>query len=230
MAQGTRMTGNLLHDNSRDLFMEVDHGPFLIDNNIFLSKGGIADWSQGGAYVHNLIAASVNWRTEKRRTPYFKPHSMEEMKLSDIQHKDLRFYNNVLVGSSGLSAFGEESVNLQAAGNVYLAGAKPSVHDKNALVAVEFEPGIKLYEKSDGWWLEMNVDPAWISKQKRDVVTTELLGKAKIPDAPFEQPDGTPYNLDTGYFGNKRNTANPAPGPFELAGEKVISLKVWPKK
>ena len=38
MAQGTRVSGNLFHDNqSEDLFVEVDHGPFLVDNNLFLS-------------------------------------------------------------------------------------------------------------------------------------------------------------------------------------------------
>lgn len=37
-------------------------------------------------------------------------------------------------------------------------------------------------------------------------VTAEMLGKAKIPDLSYEQPDGTPYRLDTDYFGKKRNT------------------------
>ena len=76
----------------------------------------------------------------------------------------------------------------------------------------------------------MAVEPAWAAKRKRTVVTTELLGKAKIPDAPFEQPDGTPYRLDTDYFGKKRNSDNPAPGPFEFSGKNKIHLKVWPMK
>jgi len=229
MAQGTRMTGNLLHDNSKDLFMEVDHGPFLIDNNIFLSAGGIADWSQGAAYAHNLIGGAVNWRTEKRKTPYFNPHSVKEMKLSNIQHKDLRFYNNVFVGSSGLSAFDEKVVNTQAAGNVYLAGARPSTHDNHAFVASGFKPALALKEKPDGWWLEMAVDPAWAKTQKRAVVTTELLGKAKIPNAAFEQPDGRPYRIDTDYFGNRR-LKNPSAGPFSLPKAGKQLLKVWPKE
>ena len=34
MNQGARVTQNLMHDNgpSEDLFVEVDHGPFMIDN------------------------------------------------------------------------------------------------------------------------------------------------------------------------------------------------------
>ncbi|MHC4520649.1 MAG: right-handed parallel beta-helix repeat-containing protein, partial [Planctomycetota bacterium] len=78
MAQGTRVTRNLLHDNdtSEDLFVEVNHGPFLIDNNIFLSRRSLLDMSQGGAYVHNLFAGQIRLRPELRReTPYHPAHS-----------------------------------------------------------------------------------------------------------------------------------------------------------
>jgi len=230
MAQGTRMTGNLLHDNSQDLFMEVDHGPFLIDNNIFLSPRSLREWSQGAAYAHNLIAGAVSHRRERRETPYFKSHTVQDMKISNIQHKDERYFNNLFAGANGLSAYGEKDAILNAAGNVYLGGAKPSTQDRDALVVADFDPGVKLEEKSDGWWLEMTVDPEWTSKRKRSIVTTELLGKAKIPDAPFEQPDGAPYRLDADYSGKKRNAKNPVPGPFEFTSEKTIRLKVWPRK
>jgi len=230
MAQGTRVTGNLLHDNSKDLFMEVDHGPFLIDHNLFLSGNSVQDWSQGAAYVHNLIAGAVGGRKETRETPLFSPHSLKNMEVSNIQHKDLRFHNNLFIGSGGLSNCDKMTENLQATGNAYLAGAKPSTHESDPLIPEDFEPGMKLEEKSDGWWFEMSVNPDWRSQQRRAVVTTELLGKAKIPDAPFEQPDGTPYRLDTDYFGETRSADNPAPGPFRLTDKKQIHLKVWPKK
>ena len=42
-----------------DLFCEVDHGPYLIDNNIFLSEVGFLRLSEGGAFVHNLIAGKL---------------------------------------------------------------------------------------------------------------------------------------------------------------------------
>ncbi len=50
--------------------------------------------------------------------------------------------------------------------------------------------GIKLVEKSDCLYLEITLDKVW-AQQQRQVVTTALLGKAKIPDLPYEQPDGT---------------------------------------
>ncbi len=43
-------------------------------------------------------------------------------------------------------------------------------------------------------------------------------------------PDGKPIRIDTDYYGNKRKTDNPYPGPFgyPLNGEQLI--KVWPGK
>ena len=35
MAQGAQVKGNLLHDNARDIFCEMQHGPLLIANNLF---------------------------------------------------------------------------------------------------------------------------------------------------------------------------------------------------
>jgi hypothetical protein len=113
---------------------------------------------------------------------------------------------------------------------VFLAGAKPSKRDRNALVAESFDPKIRLFEKDQAWWLEMNVDPTWRTASQRSVVTSEWLGKAAIPNAPFETPDGKAYAINTDYFGCKRAGANPEPGPFCLAGENSIRLKVWPVK
>ncbi len=51
--------------------------------------------------------------------------------------------------------------------------------------------------------------------------------KAVIPDAAFENPDGSPYAVDTDYFGKKRDAENPFPGPFEVPVDGEV--KVWPK-
>ncbi len=78
MAQGAHVTGNLFHDNGYDLFFEVDHGPFLVDNNIFLSPMAFLTNSHGGAYVHNLIAGGTQLILyDARMTPFHKAHSTE---------------------------------------------------------------------------------------------------------------------------------------------------------
>ncbi|MCP4497710.1 MAG: hypothetical protein GY825_13130, partial [Phycisphaeraceae bacterium] len=117
--------------------------------------------------------------------------------------------------------------SIYAAGNVFLMGAKPSKQESDPLEQPQFEPGVELIERSDGMYLRITLDETW-ARQQRPLVTTKLLGKAKIPQALYEQPDGLPYRIEADYFGNKRNAADPFPGPFELPEGKRRVLKVWP--
>ena len=113
-AQGTRITQNLFHDNqmpeyakqlkggmmSQDIFVEVGHGPTLIDNNILLSDVSLRMATEGVAMVHNLICGAftcVGGGTGPRYTPYHMPHRTEVMGFMTILHGDDRFYNNIFV-------------------------------------------------------------------------------------------------------------------------------------
>lgn len=126
-AQGTRVTQNLFHHNALpniedmenppeeafqgigdDIFIEVSHGPTLLDNNFFLSPRAVKLATQGVALVHNLIAGSftaVGIGTDNgaktmrspRYTPYHVPHRTEVAGFMSFLHGDDRFYNNVFV-------------------------------------------------------------------------------------------------------------------------------------
>lgn len=130
-AQGTRVTQNLFHDNmppkgtemalsglsvGEDLFIEVSHGPTLVDNNLLLSPYTCKLATQGVAFVHNLICGSftlVGEGTnngncdEKRYTPYHVPHRTEVAGFMTILHGDDRFYNNIFVQNSPAGVFDE---------------------------------------------------------------------------------------------------------------------------
>ena len=110
----TQGTQNLLHDNqkpafakilkggmmSQDIFVEVGHGPTLIDHNILLSEATLRLATQGVAMVHNLICGAltcVGGGTGPRYTPYHMPHCTEVMGFMTILHGDDRFYNNIFV-------------------------------------------------------------------------------------------------------------------------------------
>ena len=73
----------------------------------------------------------------------------------------------------------------------------------------------------------MALDEAWRNERPRKLVTTELLGRAVIPNLPYEQPDGSPLKINSDYFGKKRSKSNPAPGPFEITGAGTQKFKVW---
>lgn len=124
--QGTRVSANLFHDNcmprdyllqrkntmglglGEDIFIEIAHGPCLVDNNIMLSERAIKLPTQGVAFVHNLIAGSVTAvgkgvkngsqkYDSTRYTPIHLPHRTEITGFMSILHGDVRFYNNVFV-------------------------------------------------------------------------------------------------------------------------------------
>jgi alpha-N-arabinofuranosidase len=229
MAQGTRVTRNLLHDNNtrEDLFMEVNHGPFLIDNNIFLSGRSLFDMSQGGAYVHNLFAGRVQLRPElRRKTPFHKAHSTEVAGMLNIKGGDDRFYNNLVIKPGGLDGYDKATLPMQIQGNVYYNGARPCFKETNYLKKAEFNPEVKVVEKGDNVFLQITLDDFW-HVVDNPLVTTTLLGRAKIPNEAYENPNGTPFRIDIDYFGKKRNEANPSAGPFENPGEGKLKLKVW---
>ena len=228
MAQGTRVTGNLFHENmAEDLFVEVDHGPFLVDNNIFLSPTSLLSVSQGGAYVHNLIAGALHIIAfDARQTPFHKAHSTELAGMHDNPFGDDKYFNNLFIGPGDLSVYDKAPLPVWMEGNVFLKGAKPSNHEKGPVVASAADPGLKLVEKPDGFFLELALAKTFGDRPRR-TVTTELLGRAAIPDLPYEQADGTPIRIDLDYFGKKRNASNPTPGPFEAPGTGPLKLKIW---
>jgi alpha-N-arabinofuranosidase len=228
MAQGTYVAGNLFHDNDQDVFVEVDHGPFLFSNNIFLSPVSLADRSQGGAWVHNLFAGTVNRHpADSRQTPFLKAHSTAIGGFHDNPRGDSRYYNNLFVQRADLSEYDGVELPVWMDGNAFLKGAKPSKFEKQSLVIQGFDPAITLVKEAGGLNLEIKSDKAWTDERAHKLVTTALLGKAAIPGLPYEQPDGSPITIDTDYFGKTRNKSNPTPGPFEQPGQGDLKLKVW---
>jgi alpha-N-arabinofuranosidase len=147
--------------------------------------------------------------------------------LQKIEGGDDRYFNNIFVSHAGLAPYDKAVRPMQMAGNVFLKGAQPAKHEQGPLVLPEFDPEIKLVEERDGVYLHITLDNAQAGKQPRQLITTELLGKAKVPDLPYEHPDGSPLRIDTDYSGTKRPDKNPTPGPFENPGEGERVLKVW---
>ncbi|MDC7121369.1 DUF1565 domain-containing protein [Cellulomonas fimi] len=104
-AQGTLVRRNVFYASTAEDFMvEVCHGPYLVDSNLFLSPWSVKDMSTGGAYVHNYVAGRIANCTEHQRyTPYHLPHSTAVYGVSNILGGDDRFYNNVFVGDGATS-------------------------------------------------------------------------------------------------------------------------------
>ncbi len=228
MAQGTRVSGNLFNDNGEDVFVEVDHGPFLFDNNLLLSRASLTSRSQGGAYAHNLFAGTMHLLSyDGRQTPFLNPHATTIAGFHDNPLGDDRYYNNLFVKRAHLTNYDDVKLPSMMDGNVFLDGAMPSVHEQDAIIEPDFDPQIRICQRGDGFYLQMDFKQAWMGNRHRKLVTSRLLGKAVIPDLPYVQPDNKSIRIDADYFGKKRDKKNPWPGPFESPGNGQQLLKVW---
>jgi hypothetical protein len=58
------------------------------------------------------------------------------------------------------------------------------------------------------------------------LVTSRLLGVAKIPQVAYEDAAGRPLNIDADYVGKRRSGKHPTPGPFEKPGEGELTIQV----
>lgn len=128
-AQGTRVSRNLFHHNTpptgtkviyhlemgEDIFVEVSHGPTLIDNNLLLSDYACRLSTQGVAMIQNLIAGSftkVGCGTDNgglpRFTPYHEPHGTKINGFMIFLHGDMRFFNNIFLQQEVRYCFDED--------------------------------------------------------------------------------------------------------------------------
>jgi len=225
MGQGTRISSNICYNNvSQDLFLEVNHGPILLDNNIFLSAFGIRNLSTGGAYAHNLVTGKTLFRKEERETPVFMPHSTKKIGLNEIPGGDDRCYNNIFAGEV-LEKY--ENVNLPVFlnGNVYLNGAKPYKKELEHVEIKDFDPKVRLENEDGKLFLYITYDKT-IYELNNELVTTELLGKTNITKQQFETTEGFPIQIDKDFFGEKRNNKNPVAGPFEINKTGEVKLQI----
>ncbi len=221
---------NLFHDNqSEDLFVEVDHGPFLVDNNIFLSPTALLS-----RFARRRLRPQPDRRRHERESLRRPPDPLPQGAL----HRGRRtarqpVRRRPLLQQSVRRARRLEPLRCGAAcpcgWTATCSSRAPSPPSRKRLrwssrTSIRHSNWSRRPTASTS---KCRFDKAWAADRTRKLVTTDLLGKAAIPNPPYEQPDGTPIRIDTDYFGKSRNEANPTPGPFENPGQGDIRLKVW---
>ena len=255
-AQGTRVSGNIYAQNNRDLMVEVTHGPYLVDNNIFTSPYCFDNAAQGGAYVHNLCCGFTNpYPVLDRATPYHLPHSTEILGAAVVYGADDRWIQNIFAGGTekdkrygtafydGCPASLEEyTAQVCALGNgdlgQFMRVRQPAYIEGNIYLA-----GAKHFEQ-ERCFFESAEDPAAAvfdngedvfllftmpreaKGMETKIVSSETLGMVRIAEQRFESPNGASIYLNKDLTGAKRNEC-PRPGPIECLHPGENKVKVW---
>ena len=235
MTQGCIVEGNLLYRNDQeDLFLEVNHGPYTVANNILGSSRNLREQSQGGAYIHNLFLGGIyNYSCFNRYTPYFLPHSLDVAGISIIPGGDIRFFNNLFApvfppeskNFIGTAGYAKRPYPMVYEGNSYFQGAQPAALEK-VLTVYPARASVKIVEEGECVYLKSELKEIGTHRTRR--VSTGILGMAKLPRQRFERGDGKPLVFDRDYWGNARSP-NPVPGPLETLAKGPQSIKIWPR-
>ena len=225
---GARVSGNLFHDNPWiDLFVEVDHGPFLVNNNIFLSPNTLFDVSHGGAYVHNLFAGSL----DRARLTAAGPRSTSPTPPSWLACTTFRAATTasttIFLRVAPIETI-HDAATSPVDGRQCVSPRREAVEGRKcATGAARFRPGHPPGRKGR-WRLPGNhVDRVLAVPQARRLVTTGLLGKAAIPNLPVRTARWLAADDRDRLFRPAAKPSQSRPGPFEHLGPGRLDLKVW---
>lgn len=203
MTQGALVSRNLVFETQTDVFVEVNHGPYLLDHNCLLSEISLRVQSEGGAYVHNLIAGEIEVVIDDRETPYHPAHSTEIIDITKVGVGDDRHYNNIYLHKNALADYASMPNPIFTAGNVELESSC-----------------CKIRKQERGYVIELELANA--AGMLTDRVTTEVLGTTKLTRQPYVNPDDSPIRFDRDYFGKMRDSPQSIAGPFESVAETVV--------
>jgi hypothetical protein len=224
--QGTRITGNIIYcSDSNDIFLEMNHGPILVENNI-LMQGGIASMSEANVIAHNLfLGCPFAFASDTNRySCRYKPHTRIPIGVGrpGIPSND-RWHNNIFVkrGLEKLMPF-EKCV---ADNNVFLAGAKKSTWGDQASLESSFVPIITLSESDRGVKLEFTLNQDAV-EAIGPWVSAKMIGVLDPSEQSIEDRYANPITVNQDIRGQKR--LKPIPGPLAapISGTNTINWQI----
>ncbi|MBQ9745791.1 MAG: hypothetical protein IJW21_03095, partial [Clostridia bacterium] len=199
-AQGIHIHSNLYHHNGSDLWLEVTHGPCLVDNNILGSGQSLLNAAQGTAYAHNVFLGGIyKYDVLQRSTPYHLPHSVKIKGFSLTYGADDRFYNNIFANTMG-----EENERYKLGTGMY-EGCPDSLEEYIDTVMTKHGKGdVEYYEREkQPVFMAHNYYGDGVSAYERDVTSVK---STLATDSQITVEDGAVYlemTLDTSFAGIK---------------------------
>lgn len=251
--EGTRISKNVFHKNSRDFFVEVSSGPYTVDYNIFGSSVEMDNFAQGGAYINNLFCGHFNiQKVLDRPTPYHFPHSTQVAGFAPVYGGDDRFYNNIFINQDSEAAtshydgspvsmkeyieltqknkpgdhglFKDVEQPVYINNNIYLEGVESFNHEKNKLVLNDFNTDVQIIEENNNVYLSINL-PEEFDDFKAKVQSTESLVNTRLTKAEFDKPNGQSITFNEDFFNKKTDNFTKA-GPIQSLKSGKNKVKI----
>jgi alpha-N-arabinofuranosidase len=227
--QSIRVTGNIIYDTqAAPFFIEMNHGPILVDNNIFVGREVLSN-SEATVFAHNLfVDCAYHYRPDtKRRSSYYKPHTTRSVgKKTGTACEDL-WFNNIFV-RRGMDRV-KKAGGYRSDYNAFLEGAKKSSFgDKNSIVdsdSVKF----KIRQQPLGAIVTFHVDEK-VSQLNGPLVDSRLVGVFKTVGQTIADRHGKPIAVDRDINGRMFTRRVPGPLADLKAGQNTVTWSLRPRR
>lgn len=228
--QGNRITGNVFSDlkNTAAIEIECEHGPTLIDNNIFAlssdSAIAVKHNSSNVIVAHNLFINAIDGHySANNYQKWYKPHTRTVESGDTISIINDKSYNNIFIGGNNNIP---RRTGYACDYNVYLQGAgKCSWGDANSYVNSDSETNVNVQNNDSSTIVAFGVDNNSISL-KCPMISNSFIGTCAPTNQGIENQDGTPIMLNRDIKGLTRSSLSPKVGPIEnlTPGINIVTL------
>lgn len=223
--QGTRITGNIICDTEEaTIYLEMNHGPILVDNNILIGTGIRNLGSEGNVYAHNLFVDSwfIPATDTKRQSGYYDPHTRKAAGRRPGIPQDDHWYNNIFI-RKGLDDVARAK-GYVSDHNVFLEGAKPSPFESEHSVVEPWVTEFNREDSAEGMRVSFRINDA-PQRVNAPRVGSELIGDFPVVNQTLEDRHGNKITVDTDYYGTKREQY--IAGPLAVLDKDIIRI-MWP--
>ena len=208
--QGTRIKGNIIYNTeAATVFLEMDHGPTLVDNNILVGQP-VRSNSEGTVFAHNLfVNCGYDYSPDtERRSEYYTPHTTKIVGRKTGTAQDDKWFNNIFI-RQGLDRI-KAAPGYTSDYNVFLEGAKKSTFCDEHSVVSEYAAGFTIKDEPRGATITFSINDAALQAQGPQV-NAGLVGLFPTVGQTIEDRYGKPItvNLDI----NGKEYARPIAGP-----------------
>lgn len=225
--QGIRITGNIIYNTeAAPLFLEMNHGPSLVDNNILIGND-VRSNSEATVFAHNLfVDCGYEYRPDtKRRSAYFKPHTTKPAGRKTGTAQDDKWFNNIFI-RKGLEDV-DPARGYEANCNVFLEGAEKSTFGDSESLQDTLPAEFKIRDFPLGATVTFRVPDA-AADLAAPRIDASLFGAFPTVGQKIEDRYGNPTTVNEDINGNA--FPRPLPGPLATLkpGQNTISKEINP--